>query len=284
MAYVTWNEKTVERFKKEGRGTGEGSHYKPWLNIGDVPSRGRTADPFGLKTGRPHQLLSKNELAFFLLVEWAPDVVDIREQYPLLDEAETQDVAMQIGAAHPYYPGTNVATVMTVDFMVTRVINGTRTLHAYDVKETSEAENEHSIGKLEIARETLQRRGIAHDLVFSTMLPSAEVANIAWIRGGQKRPNEVEPHPRFFEEQMEALAADMRSTRFTGTLEEFCMQFDSRSGVGRGTGLRVARMLMLARVIQAPLASEAHLASLPVGEFTVTGLPGQLHVVTGGKQ
>ena len=75
MAYVTWNEKTVVRFEKEGRGTGEGSHYKPWLNIGEVPSGGRTADPFGLKTHRPHQLLSKNELAFFFLLEWATDVV-----------------------------------------------------------------------------------------------------------------------------------------------------------------------------------------------------------------
>jgi hypothetical protein len=54
-----WTEAVIGRFEKEGRGKGEGASYKPWLNIGDFASTGRTHDPLGIKTSRPHQLLGQ---------------------------------------------------------------------------------------------------------------------------------------------------------------------------------------------------------------------------------
>jgi hypothetical protein len=93
-----WTEAVIERFEKEGRGKGTGAQYKPWLNIGDFASHGRTHNPLGIKTGRPHQLFSDNEYDFFLMLEWAADVVDIREQFPLPRD-KTMEVAMQLPSA-----------------------------------------------------------------------------------------------------------------------------------------------------------------------------------------
>jgi hypothetical protein len=59
----------------------------------------------------------------------------IREQFPLPRD-KTLEVAMQLGERHPYYPGTHVPAVMTVDFMVTKRINGTDVTEAFNVKPT----------------------------------------------------------------------------------------------------------------------------------------------------
>ena len=77
-----WTEKVISQFEAEGRGEGELAAYKPWLTVGDVPSRGRVRQVFSAKTGRTHHLLSDNEWRAFLMLEWAADVEDIREQYP----------------------------------------------------------------------------------------------------------------------------------------------------------------------------------------------------------
>ena len=279
MGKLKWNEALVARFEKEGRGKGEGSAYKPWLYIGDFASAGRTHDPMGLKTQRPHQLFSDNERDFFLMLEWATDVIDIREQFPLARE-QTQEVAMQIGARHPFYPGTHVPTVMTVDFMVTRVRDGERFFEAFNVKEAAEAEDEYAMGKLEIQRETLERKGIEHHLVFDSTIPETVARNLGWIRGGQRKPNELELYPGFYDEQMAAMAADLQSRHVDATLVDYCKQFDSQAGLARGTALRVARMLMCGRVLQVDLA-HSDLQHLPVADFRVTALPGQPRVMTG---
>ncbi|WP_245233256.1 hypothetical protein [Paenibacillus maysiensis] len=37
-----WTEDKIAKYLKEGKGQGEGKHYKPWLSIQDVPSSGRS--------------------------------------------------------------------------------------------------------------------------------------------------------------------------------------------------------------------------------------------------
>ena len=57
------------RWIKEGRGSGRGSEYKPWLTVRDLPSKGRSHRIFGHKSQRTHHLLSDLELAVFLSLE-----------------------------------------------------------------------------------------------------------------------------------------------------------------------------------------------------------------------
>ncbi|ONG89924.1 transposase [Bacillus cereus] len=75
---------TVEKWIKEGRGTGTGTDYRPWLKIQDVSSLGRSTRLKGIKTSRQHEFLSDLERNYFYLTEFSDVITDIREQFPLL--------------------------------------------------------------------------------------------------------------------------------------------------------------------------------------------------------
>ncbi|MBN6206680.1 hypothetical protein JYK21_09445 [Ralstonia pickettii] len=78
----------VDKWIKKGRGTGSGADYQPWLNILDVSSLGRSTRFKGIKTGRQHEFLSGLERNYFYFTEFSNDVVEIREQFPLLPQEE----------------------------------------------------------------------------------------------------------------------------------------------------------------------------------------------------
>jgi len=59
-------EKRVQKWIKEGRGSGNGKDYHPWLTVRDLSSRGRSHRVMGHLTQRTHHLFSDMELAAFL--------------------------------------------------------------------------------------------------------------------------------------------------------------------------------------------------------------------------
>lgn len=102
-----------ERKIKEGRGTGHGKDYKPWIMIREFGSEGvRSAFP-DWKHGRMIQCLSQAERNVYLKMRWDDRVTDIREQYPL-DLEKTNDIARRLG----FMPPDNGRTHMTTDFLV----------------------------------------------------------------------------------------------------------------------------------------------------------------------
>ena len=109
------SEATCLKWVKEGRGSGQGSEYRPWLTVRDLPSLGRVHRVFGHKSQRTHHLLSDLELAVFLLLEWLPEVTQIREQFPL-DRTLTKQLAADAGIRHPAQQG--VEHFMSTDFLV----------------------------------------------------------------------------------------------------------------------------------------------------------------------
>ena len=129
----SFDEARIGRFVKEGRGTGTGATYKPWLTIGDVPSEGRSHRVLGLKTGRLHHMLSDLELRLFQILDWNDAVQDIREQFPL-DRNKTQAIADRLGIRHPVDTVTKTPMVMTTDFLVDIAHDGRTRQIAYAVK------------------------------------------------------------------------------------------------------------------------------------------------------
>jgi hypothetical protein len=121
LRYV-FDEARVQRFIAEGRGKGQGPAYRPWLQIQDVPSTGRSHRPHGIKSQRVHHLLSDGEWKCFLKLEGTPSVVDIQEQFPM-DRLETYNIARRLGFRHPRtLDGTPY--VMTLDFLVIETVPG----------------------------------------------------------------------------------------------------------------------------------------------------------------
>lgn len=128
-----FDEDKITRFHKEGRGTGCGAAYKPWLTVRDVPSSGRSHRPHGLKTGRVHHLLSDIEHDLFLLLDWADSVRDIREQFPL-DRSITQRIAEKTGIPHPLDRPSRTPLVMTTDVVADLLRDGRLVQMAWAVK------------------------------------------------------------------------------------------------------------------------------------------------------
>ena len=79
------------------------------------------------------------------------------------------------------------------------------------------------------------------------------------------------------------MAADIAVDDVAGSLADYCKRFDSQQGLARGTGLRLARMLMGKKVLL-PDLTQTTLSEANMDTFLVTALPGQPRLVDGGAQ
>lgn len=275
-----WTEEKIASMVKEGRGHGAGANYRPWVEIRDFSSLGRKHLVPGTRFGRAIHLLSNIEHGLYLLLERSRDVLELYEQFPLEREI-TQDVAARLGIAHPCYPRTTVPAILTVDFMTVLSRDGRVGPEAFDCKDDSAIEDERTIAKLEIARAALELMEIPHHLVLDSTLPSQKVANLQWLQQALVRPGEVEPSPGYFEEMSQRfqrhVATAARATP-RKLLHQSCSEFDELHAADPGTGLRVARILIVRREIEVDLDRhslvDAELSSFrfaPVRRFGTVG-------------
>jgi hypothetical protein len=114
-----WTKEKLKRYLKEGRGHGVGKAYKPWINTYEFPSKGRSTRIYGIKTGRIHQLHSDNQYRAFLIFEFNPRVVDIRESFPLLDVREVIDDQSDLRFDKFTDKVTKEPYVLTTNFLIT---------------------------------------------------------------------------------------------------------------------------------------------------------------------
>lgn len=274
-----WTEAKVTSLMASGYGSGSGAEYKPWIEVRDVSSDGRRHFVPKTRFGRDVHLLSDIEYRLFLLLEWSDDVQDVNEQFPL-DRDITQDVARQLGIRHPYYPGTHVPTVMTVDFMVELVRNGQLVYEAFDAKDDSAAEDERTLEKLEIQRSALELMEIPHHLVFGSSLPEEKVKKLDWLQRARLRPNEAEPSPGYFDEMTRRFNLHASRANPSKTLRQVCSEFDLMHDAIPGTGIRAAGILMHRKEIgfdlTAPRLEEASLSSFTFKDQT------ELRLASGG--
>lgn len=275
-----WTEKRIAEWQTQGCGEGHGQNYKPWLEVTDFSSRGRSRRIWGLKTKRIHHLFSDVEYHIFVASEWSRSVIDIREQYPL-DREVTQTIAQELKIRHPHYPGTYVPTVMTVDFLLTVIENGKEGFIAVNGKRDEEAEDANSLEKLEIQRTYFEQLGYPHHLVYHSQLPVQKIKNLEWIRDAQLKEGESEPREGYFAALCFRMSAELDTfTAVEMPLAAYCLSFDERHGLVPGAGLRVARILMQERSLLADLESE-DLSQAPIGAFVMTARSGQLRAVGG---
>ncbi|MGM0881384.1 MAG: TnsA endonuclease N-terminal domain-containing protein [Bacillota bacterium] len=177
--------RVIERRLKEGRGQGHFAAYKPWLTIHDVPSHGIVTRILGWKSGRLHHLFSEHfELAHFYQMEWSTNVIDIREQYPLLPLEKTLYIAEQLGVRHPTDPRTHHPIVMTTDQLIT--VKGGEDIYfeAHSIKPKSKL-GKRVIEKLEIERKFFEDSGITWRLITEKQINYELVKNVIWLHSSK---------------------------------------------------------------------------------------------------
>lgn len=176
-------EATIKRRLDQGRGLGEGVNYKPWLSVREVPSRGWTSRIKGKKTSREHILFSKHEWHLFHVLDWSDDVIDIREQYPILPIESTVETARHLGIVHPFDPKSRLDKVLTLDLLVTMrdVGGGPPHLRAHSVKEAGDLEDDRTFDKLELERACCASRAIQWVLTTERDLPTQAVQSLLYL-------------------------------------------------------------------------------------------------------
>ncbi|SMF34577.1 TnsA endonuclease C-terminal domain-containing protein [Desulfovibrio gilichinskyi] len=170
-----------QRWIKEGRGTGHGHEYIPWIKVRDISSRGRSHRIYGFKSQRTHHLLSDLELAIFLSLEWGEHTVDIREQFPLRRE-ETLELAAEARIDHPSFCGT--PHYMTSDFLV-NTKRDSLPKFVIQAKYTKDFSDPRTVEKLELERRYWVTKQIPWFLITELEISQAVFSNIEWLYPSQ---------------------------------------------------------------------------------------------------
>ncbi len=111
----------------------KGKHI-PYLTVRDVNKVGRRHWIYCPRQKRDVHLLSDGEFRAYKILLWQPNVISVEEQYAL-DIDETLDIAVGANMIHPRDWKTNIAHVMSTDFVVTqRLSNNSIQRIAYTFK------------------------------------------------------------------------------------------------------------------------------------------------------
>lgn len=231
----------LRRWLENGRGSGVGTDYQPWHQVtrDDPASRGRS-HLLNWRLGRLHHLLSDQELVAFGFATMLPNVVDIREQYPLFNdehEAElagyqishmgkiaegTCTIAESLGFKHPIVRKAedSLPWVMSTDMLLTLLApNGQPELLAISVKHDDELTKERTCELLKIEREYWRRQDVFW-LLLTPSLYEAAIANsirtgMLWVIGHQSPTIEILNFCR-------TIAGELHGRTLTGALRFVC--------------------------------------------------------------
>ena len=250
----SFDETKLKRFAKEGRGTGHGSDYRPWLQVQDVPSHGRSTRIHSYKTGRQHHLLSDLETGLFLILDWADHVVDIREQFPL-DRDVTRMLAAKMGVVHPRDVQTKSDIVMTTDLLVDVRLDGGVSLIALSVKPASKLEGARTLEKLELERRFWARINVPWYLVTERELHAVRIGNLRWLHEMRSLDELKTPHADYWPDRCNRFLGELSRAR-GGLIEDFLKHLQQNCEFGAGEAMTVLRHLAANKRIRLDLNRE----------------------------
>ena len=230
---------SMERKIALGRGQGYGVNCTPWLYVHEVPSKGLVSRIKGWKTQRVHHTMSQKETYYLLLQEWNDDVIDIREQYPLLPLEETLEIAGLLGFKHP--AKNQKPVVMTSDFLITFKSGMANTLAARAIKISKDLDDRRTLEKLEIERQYWLRRNIPWGIVTEKNMPINIVKNIQYLHP-KRNPENLPVKPSLIPTIKAALEKEILLTE--QTLVESALKVDTGLGLSPGDSLAVIRHLL----------------------------------------
>lgn len=249
-------ERKIRQWTAEGRGTGRGSSYRPWLTIHDVPTHGLAVRVKGSTTGRIHHLLSGVERAVFLECDWSAAVIDIREQMPLPRPA-TRLIASQMGVRHPRQRSVDV--VMTTDLLL--LVKGQDTGLSFDlpsgigrrwialsVKNIDQDLSSSDLDKLEIERRYWKQRNVEWRLIFKSDMPEKRWLKLMWLHEWLTLDFMPETEASLFRKMCGVVISFLADAK-DSTAGAFTARIDGEQGWPEGTTLSALRHLAANRRI-----------------------------------
>lgn len=238
-----------QRALKNKYGIGQGKDYKPWLRVQDVKSNGTRTVIQGRKSQRGHHMMSSIESEFFYLAEFMDNVVDIREQFPILPLNYTQKVASILGVRHPAHPKTKEPIIITTDQLLTTTSPSGDSFHAVSVKPESESDKLRVLEKIDIERVCWELLGVKFSYFTGNELTRAQSKNIDWATS-PFRNNE----PTFSHNQIDYVLSSMKLGM--NSVEYLCNKLISQNIVSNSDALLIIRYLIADKYIDVDLSSD----------------------------
>lgn len=174
----------------------EKNGYRPWNTIRQSHTYGQGQEILSRLSDRTHHLYSRGERQMFVLVEALPNVIDLKEQFPLpLDE--TLALAAELNIKHPgafkervEHDGVIPAKTMTSDLVATfQNASGQTCVVVYSFKYADAIdERKHprsakrSNQKLELERTYWERQGIKWILITEASYSPIYIYNLEYLR------------------------------------------------------------------------------------------------------
>jgi len=253
-----FTEEKYRKWLKEGRGKGELSDYKPWINIQDISSLGNSCRIFSYKTKRQHQLLSNNEKYYFFILEYFDSVIDIREQYPLLFREDTLSIANELGIQHPKDPSTQVDIVMTTDFLITLFKNNKYYTVARTIKEANELEKERVINKFDIEMEFWKRKNVDWGILTENDINFEFGLNLEYLRNFlilSDKPDVSEINETLLKSLLLKLKNEICQNQYY-TVREVVHNFDFKMKLNLGTSIALLNHLIYTKQVKIDLSKK----------------------------
>lgn len=210
---------------RRGFGLGAGLGYQPWLRVRDVPSKGSSGNPKGITIPRTYHLLSKIERTYFHLLDRQADVVDIREQFPVLDVEGTLKLCSELGVRHPYegrYP-----KAFTFDFLVTRQTASGLIYQARSLKTVEDSQNNNVRALLNVEYQWSKKANLDWQLVNVSGFTDDLQSTLSFMRSWYL--HRYEPDPRIADQFAKEFRKHYRSNVPLKELIEVCSKKMRRS-------------------------------------------------------
>jgi len=122
-------------------------------------------------------LMSNLETSLFFILDWSDEILDIREQFPLLELRTAVEIAEKAQIKYPYDPQSGFPYVMTSDFYIQTVDEPM----IISVKTSSDLDNFRVREKLEIERRYWSHHGIKWRIVTEKEIDNVKARNIEWL-------------------------------------------------------------------------------------------------------
>lgn len=263
LRYV-FDEARVQRFIAERRGQGSGAAYRPWLQIQDVPSSGRSHRPWGIKSQRVHHFLSDGEWKCFLKFEADESVMEICEQFPM-DRMETYRAAQILGVRHPRtLDGTPY--VMTLDFLIKRKSPTGIRLEPFTFKYDPELLSPREQELMDITRAFCLHHGMELQLIDQRFFDEPFNINYDSVRAYYDI-SQLEFYQRVDVNRLMRELQDQVVAKSEDSLLQLCRWLASDVGTTPVVVYQIAMHLVARGVLRVDLSSSVGLEQLPMAAY-----------------
>ena len=250
-----FTEEKLQRWIAEGRGTGEGPSYIPFLMEGDVPStHGHMERLKCCKSNRIAICFSTIELHARMYYESRARVVSIEEQFPL-DRETTRRIARALGVDHPRDPKSR-DIVMTTDQVVrVREPDGRVSKHPRTCKTHASIIDWNDAEHAEIERVYWVEEGLQLKLITDSVrcMPPRLIENLHAMKPHRFAPDQ-QTFEGEFDRQCEEFLGAIRANSDDLSLNELCTRYQTYRGLLPGVASSIALHLIHGQRLKAELA------------------------------